>query len=76
MLAVLMIAFGYANGIAWSWLPAAAAGCAVVVMMRRAGVTAVNIESTFQDVSTGHLTEQSYTPFPGLILTDTGLLHR
>jgi predicted helicase len=71
MLAVLMIAFGYANGIAWSWLPAAAAGCAVVVMMRRAGVTAVNIESTFQDVSTGHLTEQSYTPFPGLILTDT-----
>lgn len=41
ILAVLVIAFGYAHGIAWSWLGATAAGCAVVVMMRYFGVTAV-----------------------------------
>jgi NhaA family Na+:H+ antiporter len=41
VLAVLVIAFGYAHGIAWSWLGAAAAGCAVVVILRRGGVTAM-----------------------------------
>lgn len=41
VLAVLVIAFGYANGIAWGWLAAAVAGCVVVVIMRRTGVTAV-----------------------------------
>nr|WP_105369599.1 Na+/H+ antiporter NhaA [Mycobacterium eburneum] len=38
VLAVLVIAFGYAHGIAWVWLGAAVAGCVVVVIMRRAGV--------------------------------------
>ena len=36
-----MIAFGYAHGVAWGWLAAAVAGCVLVVIMRRIGVTAV-----------------------------------
>lgn len=34
-------------------------------------IAAVNIESTYQDAMTGHLGEQGYVPFPGLVLTDT-----
>jgi NhaA family Na+:H+ antiporter len=41
VLAVLVIAFGYAHGVAWGWLGAAAAGCVLVVIMRRIGVNAV-----------------------------------
>ncbi|WP_409435817.1 Na+/H+ antiporter NhaA [Mycobacterium sp. SMC-14] len=41
VLAVLVIAFGYANGLAWGWLAAAIAGCALVVIMRRSGVIAI-----------------------------------
>ncbi|MGO4648821.1 Na+/H+ antiporter NhaA [Nocardia sp. 2YAB30] len=35
-LAVLVIAFGYADGIEWGWLGSAAAGCLLIVGMRRA----------------------------------------
>lgn len=41
VLAVLVIAFGYARGLAWGWLAAAVAGCVLVVIMRRIGVTAI-----------------------------------
>lgn len=41
VLAVLVIAFGYARGVAWGWLGGAAAGCVVVVILRRVGVDAV-----------------------------------
>jgi len=41
VLAVLVIAFGYARGVAWGWLAGAAAGCLLVVLLRRIGVTAV-----------------------------------
>ena len=41
VLAVLVIAFGYAQGVACGWLGVAAAGCVVVVIMRRIGMTAV-----------------------------------
>jgi predicted helicase len=34
-------------------------------------IAAVNIESAYQDAMTGHVGAQTYTPFPGLILTDT-----
>lgn len=34
-------------------------------------IAAVNIETTYQDTMTGHLGEQDYAPFPGLVLTDT-----
>jgi predicted helicase len=34
-------------------------------------IAAVNIETTYQDVMTGHVGEQDYQPFPGLVLTDT-----
>lgn len=34
-------------------------------------IAAVNIETSYQDVMTGHVGEQDYVPFPGLILTDT-----
>ncbi|MCV7088301.1 Na+/H+ antiporter NhaA [Mycolicibacter hiberniae] len=41
VVAVLVIAFGYAQGLAWGWLAAAVAGCVLVVIMRRTGVTAI-----------------------------------
>lgn len=41
VLAVLVIAVGYAHGLAWSWLAAAVTGCVIVVIMRRVGVTAI-----------------------------------
>ncbi len=41
VLAILVIAFGYAGGMAWGWLAAAAAGCVVVAILRRAGVTSL-----------------------------------
>ena len=31
----------------------------------------MNIETTYQDTMTGHVGEQDYVPFPGLVLTDT-----
>jgi len=34
-------------------------------------IAAVNVETSYQDVMTGHVGEQDYVPFPGLILTDT-----
>ncbi len=34
-------------------------------------IAAVNIETVYQDVMTGHVGSQDYAPFPGLILTDT-----
>jgi predicted helicase len=34
-------------------------------------IAAVNIETTYQDVRTGHVGEQDYQAFPGLVLTDT-----
>jgi predicted helicase len=34
-------------------------------------IAAVNIESSYHDARTGQLAEHFYTPFPGLILTDT-----
>jgi predicted helicase len=34
-------------------------------------IAAVNIETVYQDVMTGHVGSQDYEPFPGLILTDT-----
>jgi NhaA family Na+:H+ antiporter len=40
-LAVLVIAFGYAEGIEWRWLGTSAAGCLLVVGMRRAGVVSL-----------------------------------
>ncbi|OBK88591.1 Na+/H+ antiporter NhaA [Mycolicibacter sinensis] len=41
VLAVLVIAFGYARGLAWGWLAAAVAAGALVVVMRRRGVIAI-----------------------------------
>lgn len=41
VLAVLVIAFGYAQGIAWKWLGVAAAGCMLVAIMRRIGINVV-----------------------------------
>ena len=34
-------------------------------------IAAVNIETAYQDVMTGHVGSQDYEPFPGLVLTDT-----
>ena len=34
-------------------------------------IAAVNIETTYQDVMTGHVGDQDYLAFPGLVLTDT-----
>lgn len=41
VLAVLVIAFGYAQGLAWGWLAAAVVGCVLVLIMRRGGVNTV-----------------------------------
>ncbi|MBY8860898.1 Na+/H+ antiporter NhaA [Nocardia sp. CA2R105] len=40
-LAVLVIAIGYAESVGWGWLACAAAGCLLVVGMRRAGISSI-----------------------------------
>jgi NhaA family Na+:H+ antiporter len=41
VVAVVVIAAGYTGGLAWPWLAAAVTGCAMVVLTRRCGVTAI-----------------------------------